>query len=222
MLSIDQNPPTRWPATGALGEAATATGLAGALGGVCLRADTRADTRWWVGHTKARFEKAFAFDLLARRVPYFLPMVERVRMSGGRKRRGLMPLFPGYVFFRGGREDRYRALATDRLCQVIEVADQARLAAELAALDRALAAGVSLDAYPFAAVGRRCRVACGPLEGVEGVVVRRDGTTRLVLEVAMLGQAAAVEIDAGLLEPAGREPARSEMTRAGGPLARSA
>jgi hypothetical protein len=37
-------------------------------------------------------------------------------------------------------------------------------------------------------------------------VVRRDGTPRLVLEVAMLGQGAAMEIDADLLEPAGPEP----------------
>src|SRR4029450_3809103 len=123
---------------------------------------------------KARFEKAFAFDLLARRVPYFLPMVERVRMSGGRKRRGLMPLFPGYVFFRGTPEDRYRALLTDRLCRVIDVTDQGRAAGELGALQRALAGGAALDPSPFAAVGRRCRVSAGPFEGLEGVVVRRD------------------------------------------------
>ena len=50
--------------------------------------------RWWVGHTKSRFEKAFAWDLLRRGIGYFLPMVERVRISGGRKRRLMAPLFP--------------------------------------------------------------------------------------------------------------------------------
>jgi transcription antitermination factor NusG len=194
MLSIAENPPLRWPA---LGPFASAVGDAGNT------ATTGAHPgRWWVAHTKARCEKAFAFDLLARRIAYFLPMVERVRFSGGRRRHALMPLFPGYVFFRGGREDRYRALITDRLCQVIDVVDQERLARELAHLARALSAAVPLDPYPFAAVGRRCRVAAGPLRGVEGVVVRREGTDRLVLEVAMLGQGAAMEIDAELLEPA--------------------
>jgi hypothetical protein len=184
MLSITDNPPPRWPAAGPLAD------LSG---------------RWWVAHTKARCEKAFAFDLLARRIPYFLPMVERVRVSGGRKRRALMPLFPGYVFFHGGPDQRYRALATDRLCQVIEVADQARLARDLAGLERALGAGAPLDPYPFAALGRRCRVVAGPFEGLEGIVVRRDGSARLVIEVGMLGQGAAMEIDADLLEPAGPE-----------------
>src|SRR5687767_9709054 len=68
---------------------------------------------WWVAHTKARCEKAFAADLLARRMAYFLPMLDRVSVSGGRKRHVLMPLFPSYVFFAGEAADaRYRALAT--------------------------------------------------------------------------------------------------------------
>ena len=48
---------------------------------------------WWVAHTKSRSEKAFAWDLLRRDIRYFLPMTERVRFSGGRKRHVLMPLF---------------------------------------------------------------------------------------------------------------------------------
>jgi hypothetical protein len=191
MLSIADNPPPRWPA----GPLADSAG------------------RWWVAHTKARFEKAFAFDLLARRIPYFLPMAERTRVTGGRKRRAMTPLFSGYVFFRGGPDERHRALATDRLCQVIEVADQPRLSRELADLDRALGAGAALDPYPFAAVGRRCRVVAGPFEGLEGIVVRRDHSARLVIEVGMLGQGAAMEIDADLLEPAGPEHFRRPAPR---------
>jgi hypothetical protein len=164
-----------------------------------------------VGHTKARCEKAFAFDLLARGVPYFLPMVETVRVSGGRKRRGMVPLFGGYVFFCGGDDERYAALATDRLCQVIEVADQGRLVRELSSLDKALAGRAPLDLYPFAAVGQRCRVVAGPFRGLEGIVVRRDGASRLVLEVRVLGQGASMEIDAALLEPAGAS-ARGELS----------
>ena len=90
---------------------------------------------WWVAHTRARFEKAFAWGLLKRGIGYFLPMVERVTMSGGRKRRGLMPLFSSYVFFCGAEQDRHAALATNRLCQVILVADQARLVSELAMIE---------------------------------------------------------------------------------------
>ncbi len=157
---------------------------------------------WWVAHTKARFEKALAFDLAAKGVSYFLPMVQRVKVSGGRKRRLLLPLFPSYLFFCGDAEARLAALATNRLCQTIAVTDREKFVGELVALELALNHHAPLDLYPFAAIGRRCRVRSGPLEGVVGTVVRRDNETRLVLQVSMLGQGASLEIDMDLLEPA--------------------
>ena len=157
---------------------------------------------WWVGHTKSRCEKAFANDLAAKEIAYFLPMVEQVTFSGGRKRRGMMPLFAGYVFFAGDEQVRYQALLTDRLCGVIAPPVQTQLVKELAALHQVIASGATIDPYPFAAVGRRCRVARGAFEGVEGTIVRRENAApRLVLQVSMLGQGASVEIEAGMLEP---------------------
>lgn len=183
MLAFSDNPPVLSP-------------------GVTCVAECRG--RWWVAHTKARFEKAFAADLLARSVAYFLPMAERLTLSGGRRRRGMAPLFPSYVFFCDPGEDaRYRAMTTGRLCQVLKVADQRQLVGELSALELALAAHAPLSPYGGATVGSRCRVTCGPFRGLEGTVVRGDGRTRIVLEVAMLGRGVVMEIEAGLLEPAG-------------------
>lgn len=189
MLALSDNPPVLTPG---------------------LRSIADAVGRWWVAHTKSRCEKALAGDLLARGVAYFLPMTERVSVSGGRTRRAMAPLFPSYVFFCGDERDdvSYRAAATGRLCRVIRVADQERLIRELIDVERVLAARAPLEPYPFAAVGRRCRVTAGPFRGLEGAVVRCDGAeggsarhcTRIVLEVGMLGRGVAMEIDAALLE----------------------
>ncbi len=56
MLKLNDNPPIVYP------EGASVADLPG---------------QWWVAHTKARFEKAFAWDLLGRGIPYFLPMMLR-------------------------------------------------------------------------------------------------------------------------------------------------
>jgi hypothetical protein len=101
--------------------------------------------RWWIGHTRARCEKAFAFDLAALGIAYFLPMVERLTFSGGRKRRGMLPLFSSYVFFAGGEREREQALLTDRLCRVIEVDDQAHLLAAMSLVLRALGEKTSIE-----------------------------------------------------------------------------
>ena len=158
---------------------------------------------WRVAHTKARFEKAFAWDMQRRGIGYYLPMIERVRVSGGRKRRVMAPLFVSYVFFCGSDEDRYTAMATNRLCQTIEVSDQDNLLDELCFIEQALAGRAELDPYPFAVAGQRCRVTAGPMVGLVGTVVRRDKLARLVLEVSMLGQGASLEIECDLLEPTG-------------------
>ena len=157
--------------------------------------------QWWIAHTRSRFEKTFAWDLRSRGIDYFLPLVQRVRVSGGRKRRVMAPLFPSYVFFCGGDNIRYEALSTNRLCQVIKVHQQEKFLTELLGIEKALVGRAELDPYPFAAVGRRCRIRAGVFRGIEGVVVHRKGITKLVLQISMLGQGAALEIEADLLEP---------------------
>ena len=159
------------------------------------------DGRWWVAHTKARNEKALAWDLLRRGIGYFLPLRERLTFSGGRKRRGMSPLFPSYLFLCGDEDDRYVAMTTDRICQTIDVFDQATLIDELVAIERALDAKAQLERYPHPAIGRPCRVIAGPFEDLEGIVVQLATKARLVLQVHILSEGAALEIEADLLEP---------------------
>jgi hypothetical protein len=156
--------------------------------------------QWWVAHTRARFEKAFAWDLLERGIGFFLPMVERVTVSGGKKRRVFMPLFSSYVFLCGTAEQRQEALRTNRLCQTIEVADQEGLVCELTSIECAIRANMHLSPYPQAAVGQRCRIIAGALTGLEGVVIQQARRARVVLEVQMLGQGAVIEVDVDILE----------------------
>lgn len=156
---------------------------------------------WWVAHTKSRFEKAFARDLLCRGVGYFLPLVRRVRVVGGKKKAALLPVFPSYVFFCGDQEARGIAMRTNRLCQTIAVEDQGKLLSECAAVEQALAGGAELQPCQDFVMGQRCRVTAGPLRGIEGIMSRREGRTRIMLAITTLGLNASLAIEADLLEP---------------------
>ncbi len=180
MLRPDENPPILYPEQSQLAE----------INGC-----------WWVAHTKARNEKALAWELMQWEIAYFLPMREKVQVRKGRRYRPVMPLFGGYVFFCGDDEARYKALTTNRIANVIEVKDQALLVYELEQINQVLQSKIKLDLHPFLKKGDRCRVTAGPLAGMEGIMVRKRNNARLVLNVAILGQAAATEIDADLLEP---------------------
>lgn len=180
MLALHENPPIAYPQDSCLDEI---TG------------------RWWVAHTRANHEKALAFDLLERGIAYFLPMVEKTRLIRRRRFRSLSPIFPGYLFFAGDDEARYQALNTHRIAHALDVADQQRLIEELSQIERALASRTRLDPFPYLKKGKRCRIRSGPLQGIEGVVLSRRGITHLVLQVELLGQAVATQIDPSLVEP---------------------
>lgn len=178
---------------------------------------------WLVLRTRARQEKQVAQFLTARHVLFYLPLTDRVNVIRGRKFRSRVPLFPGYVFMAGELDDAYAAISTKRVCQVLPVRDQVQLVSELSQVKRALEGDVPLELYPFAVVGQRCRVRRGPLMGMEGKITERLGPARLVLSVNMVGQGAALEIDADLLEPiddvaddtgAGRRRPRYELSTA--------
>jgi hypothetical protein len=159
VLKVSENPPIRPPS---LGSVADAVGT------------------WWVGHTKARMEKSFAFDLLQLGISYFLPLAPKTIFSGGRKRKSLVPLFPSYVFFCGSPEQRVRAFGTDRICNTLEVKDPARFVDEIVAIERALDADLPIDLFPEAVPGKRVRVSAGPLSGVHGKTRARSAYARPV------------------------------------------
>jgi transcription antitermination factor NusG len=127
-------------------------------------------------------------------------MIRQTIFSGGRRRKSLLPLFRSYVVFNGDEQARFRALQTNRLCNVITIDDQPRFIGELSAIERVLRSDASIDPVPFAVVGKLVRVARGPFKGLIGRVIRRDNLTRLVMTVSILGRGAEMDIDADVLE----------------------
>ncbi len=155
---------------------------------------------WWLAHVKPRNEKALAADLERIGVTRFLPLARVRRRYQSRTTWVELPLFPGYLFFSGGEEERAATLRTRRTVQVISVRDQKRLKADLRQVRKVTSSGAVLDLYPRIERGRRCRVIRGCLKGVEGVVLRRRGACRVYIGVKTLGQSAELEIDPSLLE----------------------
>ncbi len=158
---------------------------------------------WWVVHTRARHEKALAATLARLGVRHYLPVVRRVRMHGRRRVVVDFPLFPGYLFLAGQGRECEVAWRTRRVARILPVVDQDRFRVELDAIRRVVESERAVGVYPGLREGSRCRVTGGALRGVEGVVVRRGRSCRLLISVTILGQSAVVDIDGMLVEPIG-------------------
>ena len=65
---------------------------------------------------------------------------------------------------------------------------------------RALEANVGVRLAPAIGTGMRVRIKSGPLEGIEGWVEERYGMSTVLLRLDFINQAAAVKLDADLLQ----------------------
>ncbi len=180
MFNASENPPIIWPPE---------------------RAITDFEGKWWVAHTKSRNEKALAHDMVNRDINYFLPMTWNVRRKSRRTIKSLLPLFSGYIFFCGYEVQRIEILKTNRIANLIEVADQQKFIDDLVQIERVLRTGETLIPHKYLKKGQKCRIIAGPLLGIQGIIVNIKGQTRLVLQVDILGQAASVEIEIDMIEP---------------------
>ncbi len=157
--------------------------------------------RWWAAHTKPRQEKALARELTKYGVPFYLPLVRKTTVARGRRRISLAPLFASYVFLFAAEEERLRSLTTNRVARTIHVEDGSQLLFDLRQLRQLIAANAPLTVESRLGPGRRVRVRQGAFAGLEGLVLKRRGETRLLVSINFLQQGASVEIDDFLLEP---------------------
>jgi len=160
-----------------------------------------ADSRWMVVYTKPRQEKSLARELLRQTTPFYLPLVKKTLQYGRRRIASFAPLFDGYLFMLGSEKQRTLALTTNRVLRVLPVNEGQQLVADLRQIKRLIDSNAPLTVESRLQAGRFVRVRSGPFVGVEGVVLRRRGETRLLVSVNFLQQGASVEIDDFCLEP---------------------
>ena len=161
------------------------------------------ERRWWALFTKARQEKAVARQLLAREVPFYLPLIPKDNVIRGRRFRSHIPLFADYVFQYGTDEDRLTALTTNRVPRTIPVVDQLQLFKDLRQVKLAIEADRPLAIERRLRPGQLVRIKSGPMQGMEGVVTARRGRIRLLIAVHFLQSGVSVEIDDCMVESIG-------------------
>jgi transcription antitermination factor NusG len=159
--------------------------------------------RWFAVVTTPQHEKAAFRHLDFGGIETFLPTYESSRVWKNRQKVKVeLPLFPTYLFVRIDQGERGHVLRTPGVRKLVgnsreplSVADR-----EIEFLRTNL---LEKHAEPHAGLiaGQRARVKSGPMQGVEGWLVRKSGGWRFILTVQLIHQQVAVEVDASTLEP---------------------
>jgi transcription termination/antitermination protein NusG len=177
--------------------------------------DSQPAAQWFAIWTQSHCEQLVQDGLIASGFDAYLPTLRTWSRRAGKQRLIPLPMFPGYLFVRHAidKHSYIQILKTrgivrilggrwDRLMPVSSV--------EIDALQRVQGTGLSVLPYPHLREGQRVRIQEGPLEGIEGILVRaRPHRGLLVLSVDLLRQSVAVEVDCTSVVPIGAVPSIS-------------
>ena len=130
-----------------------------------------------------------------------LPCFQSVHKYRGKTVVFQKPLFPGYVFLRIQPQERDLIRQNDHVANVLEVFDQETFEQQLQEILLALESGMEVRLAPSIGEGMRVRIKAGPLQGLEGWVEQRYGLSTVLLRLDFINQAAAIKLEAHLLEP---------------------
>lgn len=157
---------------------------------------------WYALYTRHQHEKIAAGLLANKGFEVFLPLYEASHRWKDRTKVLSLPLFPSYIFVRGGLDRQLQMMMTPGIYSIIANAGRAAQIPEeqIDAVKRMVEGPLRAEPHPFLKCGDKVRVMSGPLQGIEGILVRKKNYTRLVLSVEMLMQSVAVEIDAWRVE----------------------
>jgi len=157
---------------------------------------------WYALYTRHQCEKVVSQALSAKGFEAFLPQYHAIHRWKDRRKELLLPLFPNYVFIRGGLDRMLNILTTPGVHSIVAWAGRPAdiPQEEIDAVRRLAESSLRFEPHPFLKCGDWVRIKSGPLEGIQGILVRKKSAFRLVLSVQMLAQSAAVEVDVSVVE----------------------
>ncbi|MEZ4528285.1 MAG: UpxY family transcription antiterminator [Desulfobacterales bacterium] len=156
--------------------------------------------QWYVLHTKSRFETVVSDALVKKSREVFLPKILVRSRRVDRKKMIRVPLFPGYVFVKTSLDPRVHLdiLKTAGAVQLIgarsgpiPVPEETIVSLKImVTADNPLSTGAQFEP------GDRVMVISGPFAGVRGIFSRYRGVNRVIVNIAVLGQYVAAEVNA--------------------------
>lgn len=158
--------------------------------------------QWFVLFVRANQEKTTAHRLANQEIEHFLPCFRSVRQWKDRRVTLEMPLFPGYVFVRLLFSERARMLTLPNIVSLVGPKDSPSVIAEeeIGWIRKGIEHGNALP-HPHLAVGQQVRIVAGALSGMQGILVRKQNRTRVVISLDSIARGFVVEVDLDSLEP---------------------
>jgi transcription antitermination factor NusG len=163
------------------------------------------ESQWYAIHTRSQHEKAVVTLLQSQGITTFLPLVTAVHRWSDRRKLVHLPLFSCYAFV-------HMPLVPELWTKVLRVRGILGFVGvrgqgvpipekEIDSIRKAVSSTAAYKVCPFLEVGQQVRIRGGALDGVEGILVARNGARTLVLSVKPIQRSLAIDIGDYQVEP---------------------
>ena len=156
-------------------------------------------SHWYAVQTRARHEKVVSERLQEQGLTTFLPMISEVHRWSDRRKKVELPLFSCYVFVRmvPSNEERVRVHRVNGVFGIVGVRSEGTPIPDeqIQAVRTLISEKLPWSFHPFLKIGQRVRIRGGSMDGVEGVLVARNGDCTLVVSIDAIQRSLAVRIE---------------------------
>ena len=158
---------------------------------------------WYALYTRPRHERQVQQELTGQRIETYLATHKVRRRWSDRYKIVEEPLFKNYLFVRTNAQDYRQSLKPYGAVSFVTTEGKPAIVPdeEIEAVRILVTSEIPHNPYPYLKAGRKVRVKYGPLEGCEGVLVRKRGLSRLVVTLHLLQRSIEAELDAAWIEP---------------------
>jgi transcription termination/antitermination protein NusG len=161
--------------------------------------------RWYAVQTRPRYEKKVYSTLISAGLHGFLPLTKEVHRWSDRRAVVQVPIFPCYLFVRivPFGENRILVLRASGAIGFVGMHGHGiPIPDEQIENLRILATNnMTTYAYPFLKLGQRVRIRGGCLEGIQGILLAREGDRKVVVSVDAIQRSLVFSITGYDIEP---------------------
>ncbi len=158
---------------------------------------------WYAVHTKSRHEDRVYSGLVQKAIQTFLPKIEVWSQRKDRRKKIMIPLFPGYLFVELLSLDNQTKLDVLKTFGVVRILGKPTGSEPIAvpddkieAIQRIIQSRVEVQQIQYPRVGEPALIIDGPFQGIEGVVVSTDYQKELfVISIELLQRSVGIKLE---------------------------
>jgi transcription termination/antitermination protein NusG len=165
------------------------------------------EPKWYAVHTRSNFEAKLFNSLCGKSITAFLPRLSVPSRRKDRRKKILIPMFPGYLFVQTDLhpETRLELVKTPGLVSLVGISGQPHplSAEEISNLMILDGTELAVSHGPYLTKGDRVVIKEGPLAGLTGIYIfHKKHSARVVVSIDVLKNSLTVELDDWAVERA--------------------